>query len=87
MIQLFDMVVFFPFFVFFFSLKLTCRVKKQRNEGGRSVTDKIKNKGVNKVLELKFMCSLAIRLWQQNDTVAKNKALDIETHHLRRHRP
>lgn len=87
MIQLFDMVVFF--FFLFFSLKLTCRVKNQRNEGGgrRSVTDKIKNKGVNKVLELKFMCSLAIRLWQQNDTVARNKALDIETHHLRRHRP
>lgn len=33
----------------------------------------MENKGVNKVLELKFMCSLAIRLWQQNDTVAKKK--------------
>lgn len=32
------------------------------------------------VLELKFMCSLAIRLWQQqNDTVAQNKAARLLT--------
>lgn len=80
MIQLFDMIVFFFFFV---NVDLQ---SEKSNKGGRkrSVTE---NKGINKVLELKFMCSLAIRLWQQNDTVAKNKALDIETHHLRHHRP
>lgn len=71
-LQLFDMIVFF--FVFLF-VKLDPQKHFRKKRGGRKPCEQINKKvKFSPVLELKLMCSLAIRLWQQNDTVAQNKA-------------